>query len=91
MSQLEPKVRVLCPLVVHYGSFSTVAQLLLDVMSLLALGSGTTCSLCCHDAAHGLGLSGWNFVLKMDCTRGIFMGALERHPRTWIGVHWIFS
>lgn len=28
MSQLEPEVRVLCPLVVHSGSFSAVAQLL---------------------------------------------------------------
>lgn len=82
MSQLEPEVRVLCPLVVHYGSFSTVAQLLPDVMSLLALGSGTTYSLCCHDAAHGLGLSGWNFVSKMDCT-GCFRKAspdLDRRP-----------
>lgn len=82
MSQLEPEVHVLCPLVVHYGSFSTVAQLLPDVMSLLALGSGTTYSLCCHDAAHGLGLSGWNFVSKMDCT-GYFRKAspdLDRRP-----------
>lgn len=68
MSQLEPEARVLCPLVVHYGSFSSVAQLLPDFMSLLALDSGTTYSLCCHDAAHRLGLSGWAFDSKMDCT-----------------------
>lgn len=42
MSQLGPEVRVLCPLVVHSGSFSAVAQLLPDFLSLLALGSGTT-------------------------------------------------
>lgn len=42
MSQLEPEVRVLCPLVVHSGSFSAVAQLLPDFLSFSALGSGTT-------------------------------------------------
>lgn len=32
MSQLEPEVRVLCPLVVHSGSFRAVAQLLSDFL-----------------------------------------------------------
>lgn len=89
MSQLEPEVRVLCPLVVHSGSFSTVAQLLPDflchfqpwVLELLFMLT------CCSTQ---LLLSGWDFVLKMDCTGGMIMAVWEMHLQTGISVHWIF-
>lgn len=79
MSQLEPGACVLCPLVVHSGSFSTVAQLLPDFIVTCGLGFWNYLLFMLPWCSNGLGLSGWDFVSKMDCAGGIFMAVLEMH------------
>lgn len=88
MSQLEPEVRVLCPLVVHSGPFSAVAQCFRFSVT-FGLGFWNY-SLCWHAAAHGLVLSGWDFVFKMDYIGGTVMAVGEMHLQTWMSVHWVF-